>query len=299
MRNLITLYRDPDPAGAPPAGAPPAGAPPAGAPPAGGFSVEVLNSLQGEAFRAILPEPVRTAGWMKDVNTFGDFVKKSEGAQALIGQRAVPAEDAKPEQWDAWFKQIGRPENPADYGVPVVEGVPKEYIEKIGEVGTLQKILHAGGVNKVMANSILSNLIKQTYTAEQAENQAAEAAHEKLMNETFKQDRQAVTENGKRYLAANLPANVVPFLSQLDDKQLAVVLAITDSVVKKFGQEDAFRGGNNTPAGGGVETKESLTAQMRAIMSQAEYQDPLKDKTKHAALQAEMEVIRGKLRKIG
>lgn len=235
---------------------------------------------------------------MKDINTFGDFVKKSAGAQSLLGQRAVPADDAKPEQWNAWFEQIGRPAKPEEYGVPEVPGVPKEYIDKVAEVGTLQKILHASGANKMMAKTAMANIIKATYESEQAETKAAEAAHEKLMNDTFGQDRQAIMENGKKYLAAVLPANVAPLLSGLSDQQLAVVLAMTDSVAKKFGQEDQFRGGQGAGGGAGGETMEKLTAQMRDIMAQKEYQDPLMNKNKYAELSAKMEEIRGKMRKL-
>lgn len=288
MFNPIRLMRDPNPTDA------------QGGAGAGATTVtpEVINGLQGDAFRNVLPEDIRGAGWMKDVNTFGDFVKKAAGAQSLLGQRAVPADDAPPEQWNSWFEQIGRPKEAKEYGVPEVQGVPKEYIEKVAEVGTLQKVLHAAGVNTRMARTAMAALIKQTYDAEQAESKAAEAAHEKLMNDTFGKDRQAITESGKKYLAAVLPPTVAPLLSNLSDQQLAVVLAMTDAMAKKFGQEDQFRGGGGGGGGVGEETMEKLSAQMREIMAQKEYQDPLLNKTKFAELSSKMEEIRGKMRKL-
>jgi hypothetical protein len=285
MNNLFCILRDPNPDGSGGGGG-------------ATITAEAINGLQGDAFRNILPEDVRGAGWLKDVNTFGDFVKKSANAQTLIGQRAVPEDNAPPEQWNAWFQQIGRPADPKEYGVPEVPGVPKEYIQGAVETGVLAKILHAAGANKMMARTAMTNIIKETYAAEQKEKAAGEAAHEKFMNETFGKDRQAITENGKKYLSTVLPATMVPILNGLSDKELGVVLAMTNEMAKKFGQEDTFRGGKGGDGGGTTDTMETLTAQMRTIMSQKEYQDPLINKTKFMELQKNMEEIRVKMRKL-
>jgi hypothetical protein len=274
------------------------------------ITAEAINGLQGDAFRNVLPEDVRGAGWMKDVNSFGDFVKKASGAQSLIGQRAVPQETDAPERWDAWFTQIGRPEKPDGYTLPTkIEGVPEEFLKDAAEAKVLQTLAHQAGHNPVQARRFTEGLIKHSYAAEQAETKAAEAAkaeatakaeaaHNALMDATFGKDRQAITENGKKYLVSVLPPQVAAMVDTMTDQQLAVVLAATDSVAKKFGQEDSFRGGKGGNGGGAVETREGLTAQMREIMAQKEYQDQFLNKNKHAELVTKMEGIREKLRKL-
>jgi hypothetical protein len=184
------------------------------------------------------------------------------------------------------------------YGIPKIEGVPDEYIAKTAEVGVLHKVLHAGGANPVQAKAIMSQLIKHIYTAEQAEAAEAEKAHTALMDKTFGKDRQAIMDNGKKYLATVLTPELNAEFAKMSDQQMAVVMAMTDAVAKKFGQEDSFRGGQGAGAGAGAVTMESLTAQMRDVMAQKEYQDPFLNRNKHAELNQKMETIRAQMRKI-
>lgn len=283
----------PDPGTAAPAAG--AAAAPAGTPT---ITSETLNSLQGDAFWNVLPEDIRGQGWTKDINNFGDYHKKMAGAQALIGQRAVPLETDGPEKWNAWYAQIGRPEKPEMYGVPKIEGIPEEYIKNTAEVGVLHKILHAGGANTVQAKTIMSELIKHIYTSEQAEAQAAEKAHNELMDKTFGKDRQAIMDNGKKYLATVLTPELNAEFAKMTDQQMAVVLAMADATARKFGQEDSFRGIKGGAGGSGTETMDTLKAQMREIMGQKEYQDPFLNKNKHAELNARMQEIRTKMQKL-
>lgn len=262
------------------------------------ITFEALSALQDDAFRNVLPEEIRGQGWMKDVNTFGDFVKKSAGAQALIGQRAVPLETDPPEKWNAWYAQIGRPEKPEAYGIPKIDGVPDEYIKNTAEVGVLHKVLHAGGANPVQAKAIMSQLIKHIYTAEQTEAAEAEKAHNAFMDKTFGKDRQTIIDNGKKYLATVLTPELNAVFAGMTDQQMAVTLALTDAVARKFGQEDSFRGGQGAGGGGGAETMETLTAQMREIMGQKEYQDPFLNRNKHLELNQKMQSIRDKMQKL-
>jgi hypothetical protein len=149
-----------------------------------------------------------------------------------------------------------------------------------------------------MGKTAMTELIKHIYTSEQAEAKQAEIAHNAFMDKTFGKDRQAIVENGKKYLATVLTPEQNQLLAGMTDQQLGVVLAMTDSVAKKFGQEDSFRGGQGAGGGGGSETQEVLTAQMREIMAQKEYADPFLNKNKHLELNQKMQLIRDKMVKL-
>jgi hypothetical protein len=282
--------RDPDPNGGGGGGNPnPAPAP---------ITAEAINSLQGDAFRNVLPEDVRGQGWVKDVNTFGDFVKKAAGAQALIGQRATPDEKATPEQWDAWFKQIGRPEKPEGYGLPEIQGIDMAKLKDTPEIKMLQTAMHKAGANPYMAKIAMAEILRSVTAAEKAEAAEAEKAHNTLMDKTFGKDRATIVENGKKYLATVLTPELNAMVGTLPDQALAVVMAMTDAVAKKFGQEDNFRGGQGAGGGSGGETMETLKGQMREIMAQKEYQDPFVNRNKHLELQQKMQGIRDKMQKL-
>lgn len=262
----------------------------------GGFDI---NTLQGEKFHAVLPEEIRSKPYMKDIQSFPDFVKKFDGAQTLIGQRMTPGDDATPEQWNEWFNKAGRPEKAEAYVIPEIDGVPKEYIEQAAEKGIMKQMFHSAGLNSQQAKLLSANFLKTVYLSEQQSKQAADASFEKTMETTFGKDRAAVLENGKKILAAYVPDNVKPLLAGLDDKAWAVMLAATDGIMKKHVSEDGFRGAGGTGSGGtGPDTKESITAKMREIMAQPEYGSPHLNRTKNAELNTQMEQLREKLRKI-
>ena len=286
-------------AAAPAAGAaaPAAGAAAASAAPAGDKGFDI-TTLQGEKFQAILPEEIRSKPYMKDINSFPDFVKKFDGAQTLIGQRMTPADDASAEEWNAWFNKVGRPEKPEAYVIPEIEGVPKEYVDKASEKGVMRQLFHSAGLNNQQAKILSTNFLKSLYTADQQAKVTADTNFEKVMETTFGKDRAAIFENGKKMLAAYVPDNVKPLLTGLSDQAWAVVLAATDGIVKKHVSEDGFRGAGGGGGGAGVDTKESISGQMREIMAQPAYANPHLDRTKNADLVAKMEQLRERLKKI-
>jgi hypothetical protein len=235
---------------------------------------------------------------MRDVNNFGEFVKKFDGAQTLLGQRAIPDPAAAPEAQKEFYSKLA-PKTADEYKFSgVVEGVDSGYAAKVSSNKELRGILHAAGASPYQANIIMSGIIKQLNTAEQGDRVAKDAAYTKLSTELFGDQRDAITSNAKKFLATHVPANVLPLLEGMDEKQMTVLLAVTDGMAKKFTGEDPFRGGGAGAGGSGGETKEQLIGQMQMIQKDPTYSDPFKDRPKHAELMARMEVIRGKLKKL-
>lgn len=287
MRRFFIL-RDPNPAGDQGSG---------GTPPQPTITFDTLNGIEGDAFRALVPEDVRGKGYMKDVNTFGDLVKKLDGAQTLLGQRAVPDATSTPEQWAAFHSKM-RPETAEGYKIPKqIEGVPPEFIKKASESKVMRDLVHAAGLSPYQANILLPQFLKTIYTAEQNESKAKDEAFVKLTTDLFGDKKEEILNNGKAYLATNLPDNMKGLLNELDEKQMSVVLALTNSLVKK-GSEDPFQGGGSPAAGGSAQTEAQVIAAMQEVMRDPAYMDPFKDKVKNQQLVQKMEGLRAQLRKI-
>lgn len=262
------------------------------------ITVDSLGAVQGDAFRALLPADVQTKPYAKNLNTFTDLVKGFDGAQSLLGQRAMPDANSTPEQWMEFHGKT-RPESAEKYTFGKAEGVTDEYITKAnGLVKKLQGILFSGGASVHQGNVIIPAILKELATAETAFSSANDQKFSQLATQLFGGQKDAVIANGKKYLAAHLPDNMKPLLETMDEKQLTVVLAATDVMAKKFTGEDPFRGGGGGGGGGGGETKEQLVMQMQTIMKDPSWSDPFKDKVKHADLNQKMDVIRGKLKKL-
>jgi hypothetical protein len=275
-------------------GTPPPAVPATPAPAA--ITFESVGALNGDSFRAILPEDVRAKPYMKDVNSFGDFVKKFDGAQTLLGQRTTPDDKSTPEQWKEFHSKLA-PKSADEYKFPdKIEGLDPEFVKKATEGKMMKALLHAAGVSPYQAQTLFSGYLKMFSDAEKADKAAGETAFAKLSSETFGDQKELIMTNAKKFLATHLDVKGQALLEGLDEKQLTVLLAATDGMAKKFTGEDPFRGGGAGVGGSGGENKEQLIMQMQTIQKDPCYSDPFKDRPKHAELQAKMEVIRGKLK---
>lgn len=260
------------------------------------ITAESIGSVQGDAFRALLPAEIQAKPYAKEINNFGEFVKKFDGAQALLGQRALPDANTPDDKWGEFHTKL-RPESADKYTLGQVEGLKPEYIEKSGNiVKVLKNILFANGASAYQAKGIIPGILKELAIAEEGFTKQQEDAFTKMTTDLFGAQKDTVIANGKKFLAAHLPDNVKPLLDGMDEKQLTVLLAATDGIAKKFTGEDPFRGGGAGAGSGGGETQETLVAQMQAIMKEPCWSDPFKDKPKHAQLTQQMEGIRAKLK---
>lgn len=264
-----------------------------------GAPVDVLK-LEGEQFHAVLPEEIRSKPYVKELKNFSDFVKKFDGAQTLLGQRAVPADDASAEEWNAFFARAGRPEKPDGYKLPTeIEGVPKEYVQQFLDKGIMAQMLHTAGLNSRQATVAATQLISMVYKAEQASKTAADASFEQVMEKTFGKEKATIIENGKKMLGAYVPDAVKPLVAGLDDNAWAVLIAATEGIVKKHIREDGFRGGGTGGTGGGApDNVQSIQAKMAAIHAQPEYGQPHLNRAKNAELVAQMNSLREKLKQL-
>lgn len=265
---------------------------------ASAITAESLNALQGDSFRAVLPKEFVEKPYMKDVTTFGDFVKKFDGAQTLLGQRTTPDEKATPEQWKEFHAKTA-PAKPEDYKFPdKIDGVRSDLTAKALEAKWIRPLFHGAQLSQHQVSVLFPQFMKMIVAAEAEDKKLGDERFMKLSSEVFKDQKDTVITNAKKFMATHIPADMQPMLDSLDEKQLTLLIAMTDGMAKKFTGEDPFRGGGAGAGSGGGETKETLIAQMQAIQKDPVYVDPFKDRPKHAELLAKMEVIRGKLKKL-
>ena len=91
-------------------------------------------------------------------------VAKEEAAPAL----AMPGKDATPEEWAAFYGQLGRPETPEGYELPLPEGDDGAFAKEMAP------ILHKHGVTAAQAKGLAEDW-NAMVQAQQAQAEAAEA----------------------------------------------------------------------------------------------------------------------------
>ncbi len=271
----------------------------------GGGTIDVgtisqqLSTLNGEQFQQLIPETIRGEAYLKDVfaaeKPWEAFNNKFHGAQKMIGRDPFPKADSPDDKWDEFFRKI-RPETDDKYGFPKIEGAPDDFMPAEFQA-EVRKMAHAAGLAPKQFERFLTPFLSKVYGAEKADKDAADALFEKTMNETFGAERENVMKVAKEVLASNLDEKQKHLLNMMDEKGIAIVSALASSLFKKFGQEDAFRGGAGAPGAGAV-TMQSLTNELRTAMSDPAYANPFKDKIAHENAVRKVEAIKEKMAKL-
>lgn len=148
-----------DPVSAAPAAAP-------AAPAAAAAPVNAAAALMGDP-AAATPAPAADPA-----APAGDPAKPADPAPAAL---VMPGKDATPEEWSAFYAQIGRPDTPEGYDLPVPEGDTGEFAK------TMAPILHKHGVTAEQAKGLAADW-NAMVAAQVAEMNAADAAHAAAMN---------------------------------------------------------------------------------------------------------------------
>ena len=146
--------------------APAAAAAPAPAAAAAPTPVNVATALMGE--------PAAAAAGAAPAAAVGDPAA-DPAAPAVPAALTMPSKDATPEEWSAFYAQIGRPETPEGYELPLPEGDSGEFAKQMAP------ILHKHGVSAEQAKGLAADW-NAMVAAQVAEMDAADAAHATAMN---------------------------------------------------------------------------------------------------------------------
>ncbi len=80
------------------------------------------------------------------------LIKSHVEAQKMIGGSVrIPKEDAKPEEWNAFYSKLGRPEKPEDYSLKVPPDLSEGLSINQEMLTGFMKTAHEAGLNKVQA----------------------------------------------------------------------------------------------------------------------------------------------------
>lgn len=253
------------------------------------------------AFIEQIPEPYRDKPWAKEnATTPENFFKFVDNQNSLVGKKGifVPGEGASAEQVGEYRKAIGVPDTPDGYEFSPLEELAGTKRDETVEKG-IKKIMHDVGCPKSMASKIVQGYEKMIVDQNKAtlEKQKAEdAAFDKFNKEFFGENKETVVLNAQKILRDTLPKEILPALDKMTSEQLAMVVAVTDSVYKKFGKEDGFRGGKPSGDFSGGETYETLSAQQRELMAKPGFDDWRH--ADHASLMEQNNAIMAKMRAI-
>ena len=129
-----------------------------------------------------LPEELQKSPTLVDIKTIEDLAKSYVSGQKLIGENRIPVpkEDWKEDQWNEYYKAIGRPEKPDLYEIAMPEGAPEGFIPNDDMQTTFKTACHKHGLNAKQAAGMWSEMQLGAYKVyESMTGQASTALNER------------------------------------------------------------------------------------------------------------------------
>lgn len=226
-------------------------------------------------FSTVIPEEYRDKPYLKDFlskpvgpDTYKELFKKVDGLETVVGKKSIgiPAADADPKEVEAFYSKL-RPETPDAYDFPVGKDADPVFLKAIKET------FHAAGVSKGQSLKVVEGL-KKAIDAQTAGAAAAQKAHndefDAMTAKAFGPESATVMANAKAMLAENAPDSVKPFIADLDNKSLAVMAGVLDSLKKRYGIEDSVSDGEGS---GNAVDAAALKAEGLKLLASPEYKD--------------------------
>ena len=151
----------------------PAAAAPAPAPAAAASPVTAASALMADPAAAAALAPAAAPAVADPAAAAA--VPAADPAAPEAAPLKMPAKDASPEDWAAFYSQIGRPETPEGYELPLPEGDTGEFAKQMAP------ILHKNGVTAEQAKGLAADW-NAMVAAQTAEMEAADVAAVAAMN---------------------------------------------------------------------------------------------------------------------
>jgi hypothetical protein len=148
-------------------------------------------------------------GMLANHKTFSGMAKALADNMAAArtkteGMVRVPGADAKPEERAAFFKAMGVPEKPEDYGLKAPEKMPEGIEWDPAFAGEFTKVAHAIGLTKEQVAKLAEfQLTQQSQAMQKADTEGAQAFEAEVakLRQTFGENYEKRTIDAKRVAA--------------------------------------------------------------------------------------------------
>lgn len=231
-------------------------------------------------WREIIPESFREASWATKYKTADDFFKGVDWMNQTIGKKNVvqgielPGEDAKPEDWDAFYNGLGRPEKPDGYELPELKDIPEGFVLP-EDKQFWANMAHKHGLTKKQAAGLFSEFMQDMSgryksALEGSASAMVEAAKKRMQESAGALKGEWGDDFGANLNLAKRAAEHLGILDSLDQSGAGndpAVLKLAAELGKMLGEDNMRRG---DPSGGGM-TKEEALAKITAIKASPEY----------------------------
>jgi hypothetical protein len=124
-----------------------------------------------------LPDDIKQWQGLHNIKDPSDAIKQLYNANKLIGVEKLPKPNEKwnADQWNDFYKQIGRPESPDNYQPPKFEDENLAKALNADKFKEFSKVFHEAGLTQSQSDKIVSSFLQSEMQQSSAQNQAREA----------------------------------------------------------------------------------------------------------------------------
>lgn len=254
-----------------------------------------------------VPEAYADRGWASKVQSHDDVWKLLDNSQSLIGKRVAPDNGAPDEQWNEFYKTIGRPESADKYEFPEVDGLPEGF-DLTDFNQTAKEVMFEAGLNSRQAQKLYETYLKKELEVANGNKEAMQSRKAELdkefdevTNKIFDGKFEEIAPKAQSFIRDNLPPDLLPVIDEISEnpKMLASMIALANNaqsqiekVKLQYGGEDNLNSGGQAMQGG----KDEVLKQLIAARDVAKNSDPFSADRKKA--EADIQELRNRLSKI-
>jgi len=211
------------------------------------------HNQESLGWRAALPAEFKEHEFVKTFTKPGDFVKSALDIKAdrdalktkVDGAIFKPDEKATPEQWNEYYKALGKPEKPTEYEFPVTEGINRDPKFVEWAQGTFHKI----GLPKDMAAKVAAEYDAFALAMERANNEAvvkAKADAETAIKAELGAEYPVAVELTTRMLGKYLKPEEKAFFDETGMGNHPTLIRMIFDLAKKTGEDLGIRSANTS-----------------------------------------------------
>jgi len=213
--------------------------------------------------------------------TPGDVVKSYKELQAQIGKPRfdVPGQDTPQEVASEFWKKLGVPEKPEDYGLRPDANIPELNTEVNAEfIKSLSQVAHELKMTKDQTVGFQKFIdgIAANYGKAQAEVMAQEDAKlDEMFSKAFGDQKAIASERTKQTIEKVLPPELRPLVAgKVENEALLVIAMMEKHFMEKYGQADRVAGDGAAGSGKSVNDLRNEANEIYAKMQKVGPMDP-------------------------
>jgi hypothetical protein len=207
----------------------------------------------------LLPEEMRKEGTWDRFSNLQDVFKSESEARKLVSKKGIipPTEKSTPDEWNAFYKALGRPDTPEEYGLKRPDAIPEEMWDD-ELLTSAMKTFHEAGAPAPLAKKMFDWYNQRTLDAIKDMEHSHQEAEVLIRGESGNKYDE-IAHDGHKLMQDNLEGLPEPIkegiIREINDPKVKPYLFFLLANIQHKFDEDTVRTGGQLPGAKGIQQK--------------------------------------------